>query len=196
MIGITSDSGNYSFLVLDRHYVGKIGVGQTVYAVCYTCLAGLPADDPHNFALIHFTPRVSLAARIVDTNPFGKNPPKLTFSFDVPYDPAFEQSSSTARVQGVYTTNLGTGYTLTIAIDATGQVTGNDTNGCNLAGNISSSHPAVDYYDVVLDVSACGNIDGRYNGNAALLFDNTGAATALFLSASNSKAAIGWQLDR
>ena len=167
-----------------------------MYAVCYTCLAGMPADDPHNFSLIHFTPRVSLAARIVDTNLFGTNPPKITFDFDVPYDQSFEQSSSTARVQGVYTTNLGTGYTLTIAIDAIGQVTGNDTNGCNLAGTVSTSHPAVDFYDVALDVNSCDASDGHYDGNAALIFDSTGRATELFLSASNANAAIGWQLSQ
>jgi len=191
--GITSDSGDDRFLLLGTHYVGKMGAAQTAYATCNSCLAGLLEADSHAFKLLAITPRVSVRESI--------KAPKLTtrpttVSFTASYDQSFERPSSTATVQGVYTTNLGTGYTLAIAIDATGQVTGNDTNGCNLAGNVSTSHPAVDYYDVVLDVSTCGNSNGRYNGNAALIFDSTGRATALFLSASNANAAIGWSLSR
>ncbi len=191
--GITNDSGDYRFLLLGTHYVGKKGATQTAYAMCQSCLAGTPVTDSNNFKLLAITPRVSVRESI--------KAPKLTtqsetVDFTVPYDQQFERPSSAATVQGVYTTNLGTGYTLTIAIDATGQVTGNDTNGCNLAGNVSTSHSASNYYDVVLDVSTCGNSNGRYNGNAALIFDSTGRATVLFLSASNANAAIGWSLSR
>ncbi len=190
--GITSDSGDDRFLLLGTHYVGKVGAAQTAYATCNSCLAGLLETDSYAFKLLAITPRVAVRGSIYAPN-LGT---PTTVSFTVPYDQSFERPSATATVQGVYTTNLGTGYTLAIAIDATGQVTGNDTNGCNLAGNVSTSHPAVDYYDVVLDVSTCGNSNGRYNGNAALIFDSTGRATALFLSASNANAAIGWLLSR
>ena len=191
--GITSDSGDDRFLLLGTHYVGKMGATQTAYATCQSCLAGTPVTDSNDFKLLSILARVSAGASNVAPN-LATEP--TTVSFTVPYDQSFERPSATATVQGVYTTNLGTGYTLAIAIDATGQVTGNDTNGCNLAGNVSTSHPAVDYYDVVLDVSTCGNSNGRYNGNAALIFDSTGRATALFLSASNANAAIGWLLSR
>lgn len=194
--GITSDSGDYRFLVLGRHYVGKLGAGQTTYATCDSCLAGAPVADPHDFRLLDIVAHTLVAARVVEPNPFSADPPTLMFNFDVPYDRSFEQSSSTAKLQGVYTTNLGTGYTLTIAVDAAGQVNGTDTNGCNLAGSILTGHPSINYYDAVLDVSSCGNVNGRYPGNATLIFDDNGRATALFLSVSNANAAIGWQLDR
>jgi hypothetical protein len=190
--GITSDSGDDRFFLLGKHYIGKIGAGQTAYAMCDTCLAGEPVTDSYKFKVISVQANASVSASIVADNIFGTS----TVGFGVPYDKSFEKPSSTATVQGVYTTNLGTGYTLTISIDAAGQVAGNDTNGCNLAGNFSTSHPAVNYYDAALDVTSCGSSDGHYDGNAALIFNNAGLATALFLSASNASAAIGWRLDR
>lgn len=193
VIGITTDSGDDRFLLLDTHYVGKVGAAQTAYATCGSCLAGPLKADTNDFKLLAVTPRASARASIRTPDLMSR---LGTVQFTVPYDPSFERPSSAAAVQGIYTTNLGTGYTLTITVDSTGQVIGNDTNGCSLDGKVSASHPTVGYYDVVLDVNACGNSNGRYGGKAALIFDSTGRATELFLSASSASAAIGWRLSR
>jgi len=193
VIGITADSGDFRFLLHGAHYVGKVGASQTAYMTCSSCLAGPLETDPNDFKLLAVTPRVSARASIKVPN---LTPQPEAVEFIVPYDQSFERPSSAAAVRGIYTTNLGTGYTLTITIDSSGQVIGNDTNGCILDGLVAASHPTVDHYDVVLDVSACGNSNGRYGGNAALIFDGTGSATELFLSASNASAAIGWRLSR
>lgn len=191
--GITTDSGEYRFLLLDTHYVGKVGAAQTAYATCGTCLAGRLQADTNDFKLLAVAPRASARASIRIP---GLTSRLETVEFTVPYDKAFERRSSAAAVQGIYTTNLGTGYTLTIAVDSAGQVSGNDTNGCSLAGLVSSSHPRFNDYDLELNVSACGSSDGRYGGKAALIYDSTGNAKELFLSASNSSSAIGWRLSR
>ena len=102
---------------------------------------------------------------------------------------ALERTSGVAALQGIYTTNLGTGYTLTITVDASGLVTGIDTNGCSLHGQVKD-------YDLALDVSACGESNGRYDGEAALISGSTERAPELFLSVSNADAAIGWRLSR
>jgi hypothetical protein len=190
VIGITTGSGDDRFLLLGTHYVGKVGAAQTAYATCSSCLAGPLKADPNDFKLLAVTPRASARASI--KAPSLTSQPE-TVEFTVPYDQSFDRPSSAAAIRGIYTTNLGTGYTLTITVDSTGQVIGNDTNGCSLEGRISST---VNYYDVVLNVSACGDSNGPYGGKAALIFDGTGRATELFLSASNTKAAIGWQLSR
>jgi hypothetical protein len=193
VIGITTDSGDYRFLVLGTHYVGKVGEAQTAYATCSSCLAGPLRTDPNDFKLLAVTQRGSARASIRAPN---LTPQPGIVEFTVPYDQSVQRRSGAASVQGIYTTNLGTGYTLTIAIDSAGHVTGNDTNGCSLNGRVSANRPTVDYFDVLLDVSACGDSDGRYSGNAALIFDGAGDATELFLSASNASAAIGWRLSR
>ena len=193
VIGITTDAGDDRFLLLGTHYVGKVGAPQIAYETCSSCLAGRRVADPNDFKLLAVTQRVSARASIRVLN---LTPQPETVEFTVPYDHSSERPSGAAAVQGTYTTNLGTGYTLTIVIDSAGQVIGNDTNGCSLDGRVSARRPTVDYYDVVLDASACGHSNGRYSGNAALIFDGTSRATELFLSASNAGSAIGWRLSR
>ena len=114
----------------------------------------------------------------------------------MPYDESSGRPAGAAAIQGIYTTNLGTGYTLTLTVDSTGQVIGSDTNGCRLAGRFSPGRPTENQYGVKLDVSDCGRSDGLYKGRAALIFDGAGNAVELFLSASNPRSAIGWRLSR
>ena len=191
--GITTDSGEDRFLLLGTHYVGKVGEAQAAYATCDSCLAGALEPDPNDFKLLAVMPRASARASIRAPNPMSR---LETVEFTVPYDPSFERASSAAAVQGIYTTNLGTGYTLTITVDSVGQVIGNDTNGCRLDGKVLPGRPTDNQYAVMLDVSACGRSDGRYGGHAALIFDGTGKAVELFFSASNANSAIGWRLSR
>jgi hypothetical protein len=105
-------------------------------------------------------------------------------------------SVGAAALEGHYTTHLASGYTLTVSIDAGGRLTGIDTNGCRLGGRARARHVARNAFDVTLEVAACGESDGRYAGDAALLFDGGDRAAGLFLSASNEEAAIGWRLGR
>jgi hypothetical protein len=157
--GLTSDNGDFRFLLPGSHYVGKDGKAMAAFATCDSCLAGKAGTDLRDFKLLRITHQ------------------------------ALERPSGVAALQGIFTTNLGTGYTLTINVDASGLVTGIDTNGCSLNGQVKD-------YDLALDVSACGESNGRYDGKAALIPGSTERAPELFLSASNADAAIGWRLSR
>jgi hypothetical protein len=97
---------------------------------------------------------------------------------------------------GSYTTHLGAGYTLTLTVDAAGEVIGSDTLGCRVNGQVAVRHAAAGGADAVLDVSGCGQSDGRYTGHMALVAGSAGDGTHLLVSASNAEAAIGWRLDR
>jgi hypothetical protein len=110
---------------------------------------------------------------------------------------AIEQSaSSTASIEGSYTTQLSSGYTLTLTVDSAGEVIGSDSNGCQLNGRLTMRRPSAKVPDVSLDVSGCGRRDGRYTGQLALMANDSGQSPELFLSASNADAAIGWRLVR
>ena len=191
--GIMTGSGEDRFLLLDTHYVGKIGKAQAAYATCGTCLAGELRKDPNDFRLLAVTPGTSVHASVRSQQ---STPQLNAVEFTVPYDASSGRSASAAAIQGIYTTNLGTGYTLTLTVDSTGQVIGSDTNGCRLAGRFSPGRPAENQYAVKLHVSDCGRSDGLYKGRAALIFDGAGKAVELFLSASNPRSAIGWRLSR
>ncbi|MGQ0428742.1 MAG: hypothetical protein ACT4UQ_02260 [Gammaproteobacteria bacterium] len=163
--GVTNDAGDYRFMLLDTHFVGQRDGAPAAYAISRSSLAGGRKTDAPAFAVRDILPG------------------------------AFVRSSGIAHLAGSYTSHLGTGYTLTITIDDTGLVIGSDTNGCRLDGRASIRNPAINGYDVVLDVSACGDRNGRYAGVAAVVSDATGDKAGLFLSASNAEFAIGWQLD-
>ncbi len=143
------------------------------------------------FALLDITPRVAVRQWVRSPGP--KSQP---LDFSIPYDRAFEHETHDSDLAGSYTSHLGTGYTLTITIDGAGQVVGADTNGCRLDGRAANGQPAVNAFDLMLNVSSCGRSNGRYAGKAALVDDDTGKASGLFVSTSNADSAIGWQLTR
>lgn len=189
--GVTNDAGDFRFMLLDTHFVGKAGEAPAAYATNRAGLAGQRKADAPVFALLDITPRVAVREWVRTHGPDGH-----AVDFSIPYESSFERASSVADLHGSYTSHLGTGYTLTITIDSTGQVIGNDTNGCRLDGRASARSAAVNAYDLLLGVSACGSSDGRYAGEAALIGDGTGNVSTLFLSTSNAESAIGWQLGR
>jgi hypothetical protein len=195
VVGMTDEKGTSRFILLSRHYVGTIGGHQTAYSTCGSCLAGPLADDPYWFQLGPVTPGVSVSGKVTTPGGAGQNP--LTSKFGVPFAAVFKQPSSLSDIDDLYTTNFDTGYALTFEIEVTGQLFGTDTNGCVLSGHVLANHPDEDLYDVDLDVSSCGDKNGKYIGNAVALFDESGnKRNRLFLSVSNPAAAIGLTLDR
>lgn len=191
--GLANDAGDYRFMLLGAHFVGKSGAAPTAYATCDMCLAGARIDDANAFRMLRIAPGISATATVRAPRR-AAGPAALRIS--VPYDLASGRPARAADLAGIYTTYLGTGYTLTITIDAAGAVMGTDTNGCSLRGRASAVRAGVNNFRMALDVGTCGNRSGRYDGNAALNFDSSGRPTGLFLSASNAKAAIGWRLSR
>jgi hypothetical protein len=98
-------------------------------------------------------------------------------------------------LQGSYTTFLGNGYTLTLTVDAQGAIAGTDTRGCGLQGRVSRSR-AANLFRIDHAVTGCGVRDGRYVGEASLLFNEAGQPAGLLMSTSNADSAIGWRLVR
>lgn len=108
-----------------------------------------------------------------------------------PVDP----SMAAGKPQGTYTTYLTNGYTLTITIDAHGELIGSDTNGCLLQGRVTTTRGS-GVAEVTHAVTGCGLRNGRYSGLAAALVDKSTGAQGLLLATSNADSAIGWRLTR
>lgn len=106
-----------------------------------------------------------------------------------------DESMVASVPQGTFTTSLTNGYTLTVTIDASGELIGSDTNGCLLRGRVSAT-PGSSIAEVTHAVTGCGERDGRYRGLAAALTDKSTGAQGLLLSTSNADSAIGWRLAR
>jgi hypothetical protein len=113
--------------------------------------------------------------------------------FDLRKAAPHARAVSLAELEGHYAAQVASGYMLTIGIDAAGRMSGIDTRGCRLTGQVAAPARTASVFAVTLEVSACGTGDGQYAGNAAPL---PGVDGGLLLSASNRNAAIGWRLGR
>ena len=79
------------------------------------------------------------------------------------FDPIYNRSSTLATVVAVYAGVTIFGDVGSFVIDATGVITGQSPN-CVLNGQVSIIDPNFNAYDVQLDASLCGGLDGMYDG--------------------------------
>lgn len=112
-----------------------------------------------------------------------------TSSFELNYDSIYERGSSLARVVGTYSDTDGT-YTETYTIDSSGDITGSDTDGCVINGQISIVNSAYNDYGIQLTVSNCA-ISGNYTGAAVLLDDEEMDDTLLSFMSSDDYVVAG-----
>lgn len=84
------------------------------------------------------------------------------------YDDVYEHAASLQEIAGVYTASEQDGYTLTITVHDDGQLDGSDTRGCVLTGNVTVPDAAKNVYRAIANASACGDLDGQYEGTLSL----------------------------
>ena len=165
ILGLASESGDMRILAPGAQIVKKADQARLAFVSCADCLAGARLQKAPSYELLQVTREPS--GRKVDLD----------------------------ALQGTYTTFLGNGYTLTLTVDARGAISGADTRGCSLQGQVSQGK-VVNLFHVDHAVTGCGVRDGRYLGEASLLLDETGQPAGLLMSTSNAESAIGWRLGR
>ena len=167
ILGLVGKTGDMRILAPGAQIVKQDDGPPQAFVSCGDCLAGPRLKNAPSYQLLRLTRQPSRRKVIIDA------------------------------LQGSYTTFLGNGYTLTLTIDAQGAISGADTRGCSLQGQVSQLEVA-NLFQVDHSVSGCGSRDGRYTGEASLLFSKTGQPDGLLMSTSTSNAdsAIGWQLTR
>lgn len=90
-------------------------------------------------------------------------------SFNMTMSPMWDRASSLDTVAGVYTRTTSNGYTMTLSMDALGQLTGSDSRGCVFSGTVTVPDPRHNLYGIDANVSSCGTLDGHYTGMGTLL---------------------------
>ena len=80
------------------------------------------------------------------------------------FDPVYNRPSDLATIAAVYSTFDISGDPSSFAIDATGAITGQSNSGCVLNGQVSIIDAGFNAYDVSLDLSICGGLNGMYDG--------------------------------
>jgi hypothetical protein len=104
------------------------------------------------------------------------------YQFDLSASSDYDRSISLATLAGVYTqrtqTIFGEEVTLTVTIDASGQLTGSYSNGCVFNGNASLPDASHNMVRLQIDLANCGSQgsskawNGAYSGLGMLLSDN------------------------
>ena len=90
-------------------------------------------------------------------------------TFAMSRHPAWDRPASLASLAGTYTRTTSIGYTMTMSVSATGQLTASDTRGCVINGTVTVPDPVHNLYRIAANVTSCGVLDGNYQGHGTLL---------------------------
>lgn len=104
------------------------------------------------------------------------------------FDADYNRGSALATVEAVYASIDIFGDVLSFVIDATGVITGQSAN-CVLNGQVSIIDANFNAYDVQLDASMCGGLDGMYDG-LGITQDDVGTDDVFIFAVSNALNAI------
>lgn len=93
-------------------------------------------------------------------------------SFDLHYDrDSYEQTASLAIATGTWGYQLSSGYSVSVGINANGQLFGSDSDGCQFNGSISIPDGDYNAYAIQITVSSCPGVNGDYSGLGMILHD-------------------------
>ncbi|MGB5259922.1 MAG: hypothetical protein WBO34_05295 [Gammaproteobacteria bacterium] len=115
-------------------------------------------------------------------------------TFNLAYDPVTDRGSSLATTNAVWSATNGL-YTITLAIDINGMITGSDTDGCVYNGAGSIIDAGKNIYRVNITVTSCGVLNGTYDGYGSVL-DNVIANDTLIYAVQNANYLLYGSLTR
>lgn len=80
------------------------------------------------------------------------------------YSPVYDLPSSFAATQGSWSYTDRDGLTTDFAIQREGVIEGHDSIGCKYVGYLEIVDPAYNAYQVKVEITSCGSVDGKYEG--------------------------------
>ena len=131
----------------------------------------------------------SMVGNYTDNTPGGVR----NGTFSLTYDPVTERGASLTTTNANWFATDGA-YSITLAVDATGDIAGTDTDVCVYNGTLAVQDPTINIYGITVDISGCG-IDGSYTGYATVTDTTTTDDTLLFV-ASTANMVIFGELNR
>lgn len=90
-------------------------------------------------------------------------------TFNVGLSPMWSRPASFTDLAGTYTRSVSYGYTMTMTVDANGQLIASDTRGCLINGAVSITDPTHNLYRLDAVVTSCGTLNGTYSGMGTLV---------------------------
>jgi hypothetical protein len=117
-----------------------------------------------------------------------------TGSFSLVYSSLYERPSSISTVSDNWAFSTF-GYSISLSIDSSGNISGSDLHGCAYTGTIRTIHTSYNAYEVEVDVTSCGTLNGNYTGLATLV-DNITTNDTLIVGVADSQHAVAYTLSR
>lgn len=84
------------------------------------------------------------------------------------YVPELEGAAALSTIQGTWLQQASATDWIEVSIADTGTVTGQDSSGCTISGNVTIPDEQVNVYRISLGLSTCGAMDGNYTGVAVV----------------------------
>lgn len=139
--------------------VGSVSLNGNYYLAKYNLFAldGAPFDYATLTGELH---EGTINSHFVTLN--GGDTGSLTIS----YNDIYEQDSSLDQVAGKWSFIDRDGLVIELAIDEFGIAQGQDSDQCEYDGEVTIINADYNVYEVVLDISNCGSVDGKYKGMA------------------------------
>ncbi len=153
---------------------------------------------PGSYYSLSVAPPTGTATGMLDGEPRSRvtgsvNFGGRTYNLDGVFNPEYDNDSSLATIAGVYTrTSTGTGgsFTLTVTIEANGNLSGSDTRGCLMTGTVQADLPTINAYAFTWNATNCPGVglNGNFAGRLSLLNSPMvpGARVLAFFAHSNA----------
>ena len=107
------------------------------------------------------------------------------------FDNSYDRGSDLATVAGAYSSFDIFGDPASFSVDANGVITSQSNSGCVGNGQISIIDANFNAYNVTLDVTSCGALDGMYDGLGLTQDNVTMDDVFVFAVFTNQSTVIG-----
>ncbi len=113
-----------------------------------------------------------------------------TGALNIAYDNVYEQPSSLLATQGRWSYTDRDDLTTDVTIDEKGVLSGSDTDGCGYLGYVDIINAQYNVYQVKVEISECGSVNGEYEGVSYLVDE------IFTLQIANPQYALYYAFDR
>jgi len=113
-----------------------------------------------------------------------------TGALNLSYDPIYDSPSSLEMTEGNWLYTDRDELTTELAIQAEGTITGHDSDSCEYLGYIKMINPTYNAYQIKVELSECGSVNGEYEGISFIENDQ------LTMQIANQKYSLFFAFDR
>lgn len=197
LVGFTTADGRLTLISLDTfgpdtvaQYMGMISVDGETFSGSGTAYAELGATWDSGATVLGFTVMGTIIERATITGSFQLDGGE-SVDFDLAYDPVYEEDSSLALLEGVWSVyNDLLNPVTTFTVEAGGQFSAQSATGCASLGQVAIIDALYNLYQWTVTISNCG-IAGDYTGFAVL----DSLSPAIVVNISNDQRALVFFLE-